>query len=287
MGIVVARVALVILDHQAGGWCIWIHLLSSLLTFLLLLLWPSVFQWLPALSAKPLFGLCLVLIAASGRVYTERNLIGNGEALDLCLVTILAVLGGLKAVVAASTRRKTTSIRQRPQRSRRRRWRGHTGQEGEEEGDMLRDPLLVGEDEDEEEQEDDIGAATTGAPLDKANTFSRLGFRWVNPLLSTGFQRQLQYEDIPGLPRGDSTALWARRFQRALAAERGRAKEGEAGKAGVVEIKNNKGGTAAPSLLHAAHMTFGAEFYYFAGLQVCFYGGVWIVVMKAFDHQGL
>jgi len=115
--------------------------------------------------------------------------------------------------------------------------------------DSMQDALL-GEEEDEEDEE--AVEDTAQSPLDKAGFLSRLTFSWVTPLLRTGAKRQLAFDDIPPLAHGDDTTFWAHRFQHALDAERESATQAK----------------RRPSLLRVAHVTFGAEFYYFAGLQL-------------------
>jgi hypothetical protein len=101
-----------------------------------------------------------------------------------------------------------------------------------------RDPLLVGV--------ADHGGRVS--PLDGAGLASRLSFWWMGGLLELGARRQLEMDDVPGLPRADNSTDWARRFQHSLAVE--------------------GGAVPSPSLLRALSATFGAEWRWLGALQL-------------------
>lgn len=253
--------------HGGGGGCQWLHLGSRLVASTLLLA-PALAtlvhrQTAPVKSAwapYALNGMAMLLAAGAGRLYGERGEAAAwgdrdpGLLLEAGLLGVLALLAVVKAVatlaaraaVAPTTRGGPAVAMEKKGRRRHRR---------PEVAEDLKAPLLGERHEaeaaaaDARSRPDEASAAApaTPAPLDRAGLWSRLTFGWVDPLLRTGAARQLGSDDVPPLAAEDGTARWARRFDAALDAERARAK---------------------PSLLRAARVVFGADFYAFAGLQL-------------------
>ncbi len=243
--LVVTQVA----DGHTQGWCSWMHLTGAQApVFLLALAWSR--TTCPRSSrGTPLPGMVVVLLAEAGRLCSRAATSSSVDALDVATVGLLGVVVLLKltaAVVCRRQQKKTTGATKATQR--RRGKKEELSAFAQYSGDLHAALLADEEDEEEDEEEE----TTPPSPLDQAGFLSRLGFGWVNPLLSTGAKRQLTYDDIPPLAENDSTSLWARRFQNALEAERAAATRGN----------------RRPSLLRVAHVTFGREYYYCAGLQL-------------------
>ncbi|KAK9474869.1 uncharacterized protein V1510DRAFT_410888 [Dipodascopsis tothii] len=62
------------------------------------------------------------------------------------------------------------------------------------------------------------------SPFDQANLFSRLTFVWITPLMKLGYDTYLTDEDLPALPKADSTVNCRRTFERFWNREKKKAK---------------------------------------------------------------
>lgn len=51
------------------------------------------------------------------------------------------------------------------------------------------------------------------SPFDRAGFFSRISYWWINPFITLGTRRRFEVDDIPELPKEDSTAVAARTFK--------------------------------------------------------------------------
>jgi len=241
-------VAHAVRQYRSLEWCGWMHTAGVVgPAFLISLGWNI--AGTSRGSSKLLSGLAVVAVAEVVRLVSA---VAASAGLDLTAVILLVLLLVLKIQASLTQHqkkqraakkekhRKVTTIGQRRKNEMSNLVAGH-----ENDDDSMHDALLGGE-EDEEDEE------AAQSPLDKAGFLSRLGFAWVIPLLRTGAKRQLAFNDIPPLAHGDDTTFWADRFQTALDAERDSATRAK----------------RRPSLLRVAHVTFGAEFYHFAGLQL-------------------
>jgi hypothetical protein len=257
---------------HGGNSCLWLHHLSRLAASILLLmptvtlarrrLGPLESTWGP----YALVGLALVLVAGVGRLYEEKRDAAWSQRdpallLEASLVGALALLAMTKVGATAAAMlighgdesKRSQKGDQKPPRGGARRWwdrplNPSTAASGE-----LSAPLLPGDAHVQTETSAEVRGAcdapspTIPVPLDRAGLWSRLAFGWVGPLLRTGARQQLDLGDVPALAHEDGTEHWARRFETALEAERGRSR---------------------PSLLRAAFVAFGADFSAFAGLQL-------------------
>ncbi|KAL3668959.1 hypothetical protein V7S43_006247 [Phytophthora oleae] len=60
---------------------------------------------------------------------------------------------------------------------------------------------------------------TTESPLDRAGWLSQFSYHWISPFIELGKQRRLELEDVPDLPRRDTTSVAAALFERELQRE--------------------------------------------------------------------
>lgn len=51
------------------------------------------------------------------------------------------------------------------------------------------------------------------SPFDRAGFFSRISYWWINPFITLGTQRRFEVDDVPELPKEDTTAVAARTFK--------------------------------------------------------------------------
>ncbi|XP_011095520.1 ABC transporter C family member 3-like [Sesamum indicum] len=78
------------------------------------------------------------------------------------------------------------------------------GFHGECEATILEEPLLNGSDTNDRESNQFSRGDETVTPFESAGIFSTLTFSWVGPLVSLGYNRRLDLEDIPQLSTFDS-----------------------------------------------------------------------------------
>lgn len=249
--------------HGGGHGCQWLHLVSRLVASTLLLV-PAVAtlvhcKTVPVKSAWGTYvlnGMTMLLVAGAGRLYGEKGEAAAwgdrdpGLLLEAGLLGVLALLAVVKAVATVAARAAVggpAAVGTGRQSSRPSRRHMHPNVEESLEAPLLGAGERHGAADTQSGPKQASAAPATGAPLDRAGLWSRLIFGWVGPLLRTGAVRQLGPDDVPPLSAEDGTARWSRRFETALEAERARAK---------------------PSLLRAARVVFGADFYAFAGLQL-------------------
>lgn len=116
-----------------------------------------------------------------------------------------------------------------------------------------------------EEEEDDAYSETSSetvsegsglSPYDRASLFSRLSYGWISPIIDAGKSRRLDMEDVPELPRDDSTFAAAEKFRRALANEKRRHFGFSSADGDVV--------TDSPSFLRMAQKLYGWDIAGFA-----------------------
>ncbi|KAG1701039.1 hypothetical protein DVH05_011282 [Phytophthora capsici] len=60
---------------------------------------------------------------------------------------------------------------------------------------------------------------TKESPLDRAGWVSQLSYNWISPFIKLGKQRRLEMEDVPDLPRRDTTSVAAALFEKELQRE--------------------------------------------------------------------
>lgn len=242
-------------QHRTLEWCGWMHMAGVINpSFLILLGWNIAGTCRSSSSSgsnsKLLPGLAVVVVAEVGRLVSAAAASSvSPDGLNLTAVLLLALLLLLK-MQASFTHLQKKKLRRKATTSAQHRKNEMNNLAADNADDSMLDALL-GDDEGEKEDET-VDEAAKHSPLDKAGLFSRLAFSWVTPLLRTGAKRQLHFDDIPPLAHGDDTIFWAHRFQEALDTERESASQAK----------------RRPSLLRVAHVTFGAEFFYFAGLQL-------------------
>ncbi|GAB5031367.1 multidrug resistance-associated protein 7 [Nannochloropsis oceanica] len=250
-------------QHRRLEWCGWMHMVGVIYpAFLMLLGWNIARTCRSSRSSstgkniKLLPGLAVVVVAEVGRLISATAASSiSPDGLDLTAVLLLALLLllNMQASFTHYHKKKKAAkkkIRRKATTSRQDRKNEMSILAADNADDSMLDALL-GDNEGEEDDET-VDEAAKHSPLDKAGLFSRLAFSWVTPLLRTGARRQLHFDDIPPLAHGDDTSFWAHRFQDALDAERDSASQAR----------------RRPSLLRVAKVTFGAEYFYFAGLQL-------------------
>ncbi|KAK1945578.1 ABC transporter C family member 13 [Phytophthora citrophthora] len=60
---------------------------------------------------------------------------------------------------------------------------------------------------------------TRESPLDRAGWLSQFSYHWISPFIKLGKQRRLEMEDVPYLPRRDTTSVAAAVFEKELQSE--------------------------------------------------------------------